>query len=196
MGAYEIVPLARDCEATRIPYGEKLTLRRGMQVEITQSLGGTFTVITEEGQMVSIAGKDADAIGREKEVRAEADKVKHRPRGQIYTLTGRGYEVFDVPPALYINEDPFTASPQSEEASPQGICASETDPELANEDYHPGDIIRTFDGCENFLQLPDREFFFAAEKREKTLFLFFRYLASELEFYKVIFTKGLQKTIH
>ncbi len=74
MAPYEIVTLVRDCEATRIPYGDKLILHRGMQVEITQSLGGTFTVITEEGRMVSIAGKDADAIGREKEVRAGAGK--------------------------------------------------------------------------------------------------------------------------
>ncbi len=30
-----------------------------------QSLGGAFTVVTEIGQMASIAGKDADAIGKE-----------------------------------------------------------------------------------------------------------------------------------
>lgn len=31
-----------------------------------QALGGTFTVISEIGQMASIAGKDADVIGKEK----------------------------------------------------------------------------------------------------------------------------------
>jgi probable FeS assembly SUF system protein SufT len=30
-----------------------------------QSLGGTYTLMTESGQMVRLAGKDADAIGRE-----------------------------------------------------------------------------------------------------------------------------------
>ena len=31
-----------------------------------QALGGTFTVISEIGQMASIAGKDADVLGKEK----------------------------------------------------------------------------------------------------------------------------------
>lgn len=58
--------LVRECEATEIPSGKKITLFPGMEVRIMQALGGTFTVVSELGQMASIAGKDADAIGKEK----------------------------------------------------------------------------------------------------------------------------------
>jgi len=61
----EMMKLIRDCEATQVPSGEKLTLAKGTQVKITQSLGGTYTVITEQGFMVSIAEKDGDALGKE-----------------------------------------------------------------------------------------------------------------------------------
>ena len=42
MAPYETATLTRDCEATRIPYGDKLTLHKGTLVEISQSLGGTL----------------------------------------------------------------------------------------------------------------------------------------------------------
>ena len=55
--------LARDIEATAIPYGEKIPLKAGATVFITQSLGGSYTVVTDMGYMVRIEGTDADAIG-------------------------------------------------------------------------------------------------------------------------------------
>jgi probable FeS assembly SUF system protein SufT len=61
----EAIILGRDCEAIKIPSGVKLTLSAGTQVRITQALGGTYTVTTETGLLVQIAGKDADAIGQE-----------------------------------------------------------------------------------------------------------------------------------
>jgi len=61
----EAIILGRDCEAIKIPSGVKLTLSAGTQVRITQALGGTYTVMTETGLLVQIAGKDADAIGQE-----------------------------------------------------------------------------------------------------------------------------------
>ena len=61
----DVKTLSRDCEAVQIPSGTKLTVPGGTRVRITQSLGGTYTVITETGYMVSIAGKDADALGIE-----------------------------------------------------------------------------------------------------------------------------------
>ena len=57
------VALKRDCEATIIPSGEKLTLAQGDVVVVTQSLGGSFTVRTEIGYLVRIAALDADALG-------------------------------------------------------------------------------------------------------------------------------------
>src|SRR6185295_14298679 len=60
---HEPITLARDCEAIQIPSGTKMMLPAGTVVMITQSLGDTYTVTTDHGYMVRIAGKDADAIG-------------------------------------------------------------------------------------------------------------------------------------
>ena len=58
-----MIELSRDVVATTIPYGQKTTLSKGSQVEITQELGGSFTVLTDYG-LLRIEGKDADALGR------------------------------------------------------------------------------------------------------------------------------------
>ena len=55
--------LSRDVEAVAIPYGDKIPLKAGAAVYITQSLGGSVTVVTDMGYMVRIDGKDADAVG-------------------------------------------------------------------------------------------------------------------------------------
>jgi probable FeS assembly SUF system protein SufT len=60
----ETVKLSRTTEAIEIPYGTKVMLATGTEVRITQSLGGTFTVVTEDGYLVRIADKDADALGK------------------------------------------------------------------------------------------------------------------------------------
>ncbi|MBL9170356.1 MAG: putative Fe-S cluster assembly protein SufT [Verrucomicrobiales bacterium] len=54
--------LLRECTAVQIPYGSSAVLPKGTQVDIIQTLGGTFTIRTPEG-MFRIAGKDADALG-------------------------------------------------------------------------------------------------------------------------------------
>ncbi len=59
------VALKRDCEATLIPSGDKLTLAQGDGVVVTQALGGSFTVRTERGYLVRVAALDADALGLE-----------------------------------------------------------------------------------------------------------------------------------
>lgn len=55
--------LSRDVEAIQIPSGEPMTLLKGIPVTITQTLGGNYTIITDQGFMVRIAGKDADSLG-------------------------------------------------------------------------------------------------------------------------------------
>ena len=55
--------VTRDVEAREIPSGTPIVLRAGDPVAITQSLGGSYTVITTSGFMALIDGKDADAIG-------------------------------------------------------------------------------------------------------------------------------------
>ena len=57
--------LLRDVEATAIPYGDKISLTQGSPVIISQALGGSYTLVTMQGYMVRIDGKDADAIGKE-----------------------------------------------------------------------------------------------------------------------------------
>ncbi len=56
--------LLRDCDAVQIPHGSTLILPKGTAVDITQTLGGTFTVHAQGG-LYRIAGKDADALGQE-----------------------------------------------------------------------------------------------------------------------------------
>lgn len=63
MHAHEPITLTRDTEAVQIPSGFPTTLPAGTVVRITQSLGGSYTVTTDYGNMVRIAGKDADALG-------------------------------------------------------------------------------------------------------------------------------------
>ena len=52
--------LNRDVEAAVVPVGTKVTLMKGEQAYITQSLGGAYTVIVN-GNMFRIHGKDAGA---------------------------------------------------------------------------------------------------------------------------------------
>ena len=57
------IELERDCKATLIPSGAKVTLSRGAHVVLTQALGGSFTVQTEWGHLARISVQDADALG-------------------------------------------------------------------------------------------------------------------------------------
>jgi probable FeS assembly SUF system protein SufT len=61
----ETVVLTRDVNVVTIPDGNHGTLSKGHEVTIHQSLGNNYTVVTEHGHMVRIAGVDADALGKE-----------------------------------------------------------------------------------------------------------------------------------
>jgi probable FeS assembly SUF system protein SufT len=61
--------LLRDCPATRIPSGEAITLVKDTHVFITQALGGSYTVATDQG-LARIADQDADALGLEPAAKA------------------------------------------------------------------------------------------------------------------------------
>lgn len=65
MGTKEPRTLSRDVEVAAIPYGDKMTLTAGTIVYITQSLGGSYTVMTDHGYQVRVEGKDSDAIGEQ-----------------------------------------------------------------------------------------------------------------------------------
>lgn len=73
------ITLSRECQAIQIPSGENITLPAGTQVWLMQSLGGTYTLMTERGQMVRLAGKDADTIGREPTPAPQAEAAPTTP---------------------------------------------------------------------------------------------------------------------
>lgn len=77
MSDHQEINLYRDVEAVRIPNGDTITLPQGGRVFITQSLGGSYTVATEEG-LARIAGRDADALGLEvhQEVGSAGDELR------------------------------------------------------------------------------------------------------------------------
>jgi probable FeS assembly SUF system protein SufT len=75
MQTTEIVTLKRTCEAIEIPSGRDMTLFEGTEIKILQRLGGNFTVMTHQFVMASVAGKDADALG--KPIPEEAKALEH-----------------------------------------------------------------------------------------------------------------------
>lgn len=58
------VSLRRDVEATVVPAGHTVLLKKDQRAHITQSLGGSYTIIVS-GNMFRIAQKNADALGME-----------------------------------------------------------------------------------------------------------------------------------
>lgn len=64
MDTNQEILLSRDIEVVRIPSGDKFTLPEGSRVFITQSLGGTYTIASEQG-LARVADTDADALGIE-----------------------------------------------------------------------------------------------------------------------------------
>lgn len=69
----ERVELTRDCQAVEIPAGIPTTLEKGVEVFITQSLGGTFTVqVPSHNGLFRVMNKDADALGKTPQQRAGA----------------------------------------------------------------------------------------------------------------------------
>lgn len=60
----EPITLKRDLDATAVPAGIPERLPRGSLVFITQAMGGSFTIYFE-GNLYRVAGRDADALGRE-----------------------------------------------------------------------------------------------------------------------------------
>ena len=70
--------LARDVEVTAIPYGDRLTLNSGSPVIITQALGGAYTLVTMQGYMVRLDGKDADAVGKEPQAPPSEEELRGR----------------------------------------------------------------------------------------------------------------------
>lgn len=73
MKIQDITIIKREVQGTLIPYGQKVDLMPGTEVLVTQALGGSFT-LNVNGNLVRIAGKDADAIGKEP-VKLPSEKI-------------------------------------------------------------------------------------------------------------------------
>ena len=74
--------LTRDCEAIRIPSGETFTVTKGTGVTVTQALGGSFTIATDQG-LARITDANADALGitvaaKASETAASTEKVEEQ----------------------------------------------------------------------------------------------------------------------
>jgi probable FeS assembly SUF system protein SufT len=72
MHSNEPITLTRDVEGHIVPAGTKVTLDKGEQAVITQSLGGNYTVVVN-GNMFRLEAKDADALGLEVAAKSTAD---------------------------------------------------------------------------------------------------------------------------
>jgi probable FeS assembly SUF system protein SufT len=76
------ITLARDVDASVIPVGTKVTLLKDEQAYITQSLGGSYTVVVN-GNMFRIDGKDADALGLEPVARPVTAGARARTKEEL-----------------------------------------------------------------------------------------------------------------
>jgi len=63
MASGEAITLSRACEVIEIPGGIHGTLPAGTVVRVMQSLGTSYTVMTDYGYMYRVDAKDADALG-------------------------------------------------------------------------------------------------------------------------------------
>jgi probable FeS assembly SUF system protein SufT len=79
------IKLTRDVQTVAVPAGYAVTLPQSTEVVITQSLGGSYTLLVPSyGGLFRLANKDADAIG--KTISAEEQAAAAQP------LTGEALE--------------------------------------------------------------------------------------------------------
>jgi probable FeS assembly SUF system protein SufT len=75
--SYELVTVTKDAKAITIPYGTETLLFKDEKVYITQTLGGSFTVQRDNGQLVRIDGRDADALGKQVPEESKVFKIEY-----------------------------------------------------------------------------------------------------------------------
>jgi probable FeS assembly SUF system protein SufT len=78
-----VIKLTREVEAIQIPSGQSAALAAETPVIITQSLGGSYTVVVEgRAGLYRIANKDADSLGKAHEV-VQAPAAAPAADGQV-----------------------------------------------------------------------------------------------------------------
>ena len=87
----EFIDILRECDGYLIPAGDKIKLKKGTKVKITQSLGGDFTLYVN-GNLVKISGNDADAIGKKIKKKLEEITVKKFDEKHIWDVLKTCYD--------------------------------------------------------------------------------------------------------
>jgi len=61
----DIVVFAHDCAATQIPYGNKITVPKGTEAHVGQTLGGNVTLQVAAFGLVQVMSKDTGALTKD-----------------------------------------------------------------------------------------------------------------------------------
>ena len=82
--------LSREVEAIQIPSGDTFKLPAGTKVILTQSLGGTYTVATDQG-LARISEQYSDALGLEEQKNEQpaTEKVNSEIEHTLRTKHGK-----------------------------------------------------------------------------------------------------------
>ena len=91
MNNNEFIDVLRECDGYLIPSGDKIKLKQGTKVKITQSLGGNFTLYVN-GNLVKISGSDADAIGQKIELKKDNIGNEHYDEKYIWDVLKTCYD--------------------------------------------------------------------------------------------------------
>ncbi|HEY6139805.1 MAG TPA: putative Fe-S cluster assembly protein SufT [Thermoanaerobaculia bacterium] len=86
MNLREEITVSRNCEAIMIPSGERVLVPEGARATITQSLGGSYTLITDRGLMVRISGREVEAIGKTPENVPQAEEAAPKTKEELEAL--------------------------------------------------------------------------------------------------------------
>lgn len=72
------IQLSRDCQVIQIPNGLSRLLATGTPVRVMQSLGTSYTISTDRGQMFRLDARDADALG------LATIAIEDTPRAEVF----------------------------------------------------------------------------------------------------------------
>jgi probable FeS assembly SUF system protein SufT len=86
MNMREEIVVSRNVEAIMIPSGERVLVPEGARATITQSLGGSYTLITDRGLMVRISGREVEAIGKTPENVPQAEEAAPKTKDELEQL--------------------------------------------------------------------------------------------------------------
>ncbi|KIE58551.1 FeS assembly SUF system protein SufT [Methylacidiphilum kamchatkense Kam1] len=93
--------LSRDLEAILIPSGEKVQLQKDKPFQITQSMGGSYTLIYDNRLLVRVDSKDADALGIQQELSSQKEILSEHEELTEEIIYSRLKEVYD--PEIPVN---------------------------------------------------------------------------------------------